>query len=55
MELEVKPTISIKDGLHSGVIEKVEYRTDPYNYTDVIVKVDGDYSNQALAPFKTPY
>ncbi len=42
MELEVKPTISIADGLHTGVIEKIEYRTDPYNYTDVIVKVDGE-------------
>lgn len=42
MELVVKPTISIADGLHTGVIEKIEYRTDPYSYTDVIVKVDGE-------------
>ncbi len=41
MELEVKPKIQIEDGSHTGIIETVEYRTDPYNYTDVIVKVDG--------------
>ncbi len=41
MQLEVKPKIQIEDGSHTGVIETVEYRTDPYNYTDVIVKVDG--------------
>lgn len=41
MELEVKPKISIEDGSHTGVIEAIEYRDDPYKYTDVIVKVDG--------------
>lgn len=40
MELEVKPKIQIEDGSHTGIIETIEYRTDPYNYTDVIVKVD---------------
>ncbi len=40
MELEVKPKIQIEDGSHTGIIETIKYRTDPYNYTDVIVKVD---------------
>ncbi len=51
MELEVKPTISIDDGAHTGVVEKVEFRTDPYSYTDVIVKVDEkDFSLKWGAP-----
>ena len=38
MELEVKESISLEDGVHKGRIEKVEYRTEPFEYTDIFVK-----------------
>ncbi len=38
MELEVKESKSLKDGKHTGEITKVEYRTTPYEYTDVFIK-----------------
>lgn len=38
MEFEVKESISLEDGMHSGVVCKVMYRTEPYEYTDVYIK-----------------
>lgn len=38
MELPVEKTIRIEDGVHEGLITKVEYRTKPYTYTDVFVE-----------------
>jgi len=38
MELEVKEPVKLDDGKHSGRIIRVEYRDDPYNYTDVFIK-----------------
>jgi len=40
VKLKVKESISIEDGLHTGKVDRIEYRTDPYEYTDVIVKLD---------------
>ncbi len=40
MELEWKESIQIPDGKKSGEITKIEYRTDPYEYTDIFVKLD---------------
>jgi len=40
MELEWKETIIIPDGNHTGTITKIEYRTEPFEYTDVYVKLD---------------
>lgn len=40
MELEWKETITISDGNHTGVISKIEYRHEPYEYTDVFIKLD---------------
>lgn len=39
-ELEWKEAIKIPDGNHSGEITKVEERTEPFEYTDVFVKLD---------------
>lgn len=38
MEIEVKEPLSLADGLHEGVVERVEYREVPYKYTDVYIK-----------------
>ena len=40
MELEWKEAVKIPDGSHTGVISKVVYRTEPYEYTDIYVKLD---------------
>jgi hypothetical protein len=40
MELEWKEPIQIPDGNQTGTIVKIAYRTDPYEYTDIIVKLD---------------
>ena len=39
-ELEWQEPIQIPDGRHTGKISKVEFRTEPYRYTDVYVKMD---------------
>ncbi len=38
MELEVKEPLSLADGLHEGVVERIEYREEPYRYTDLYIK-----------------
>ena len=41
MELEVKATAYVEEGKHQGEITKVEYRHQPFEYTDIYVRVDG--------------
>ena len=38
MELEVKNVKSLEDGKHKGVIVRIEYRHDPFEYTDIFIK-----------------
>ena len=38
MEFEVKESKALEDGRHEGVITRVDYRTEPYKYTDVYIK-----------------
>lgn len=38
MEFEVKESIALEDGKHEGVISKIQYRIEPYEYTDVFIK-----------------
>lgn len=38
MEFEVKESKALEDGRYDGEIVRVEYRTDPYEYTDVFIK-----------------
>jgi len=40
MEFEVKKQIEVEEGKHTGKITKVEYRTDPYAYTDIFIQLD---------------
>lgn len=37
-EFKVLPSKELEEGQHTGVIEKIEYRTEPYAYTDVYIK-----------------
>lgn len=42
MELKVQADrAEITDGLHDGVIIGVEYRTEPYEYTDLVIEFGG--------------
>lgn len=41
MDIEVKAPIEIPDGNHKGQITKILYRTEPYDYTDIYVSVEG--------------
>jgi hypothetical protein len=40
MEIEVKETIKIPEGQQKGKIAKIEYRTEPYKYTDLIIMME---------------
>ena len=40
MEFEVKELVKIDNGAHTGVIVEVEYRTDPYKYTDAWIEFE---------------
>lgn len=41
MKLKVNTASIVEDGIHEGVITEIQYRTDPYEYTDVITEVEG--------------
>lgn len=40
MELEVKEVVRVDEGKYFGTITKLEFRSQPYEYTDVYVRVD---------------
>ena len=40
-ELIWKEPIQIPDGKHTGTITRIEERHEPYEYTDVFIKIDG--------------
>ena len=44
MDLPVVKSKKLEDGIHNGVIEEVEYRTEPYAYTDVVVKMSDGFT-----------
>lgn len=51
MELEWKTPINIPDGKQSGKIIRIDYRTDPYEYTDIVIKLDeGDFEMKYGCP-----
>lgn len=39
MKIKAEKALKLDDGEHEGVIEDIKYREEPYNYTDVVVKV----------------
>jgi len=40
MELEWQEAKRIPDGKHTGRIVRVDYREEPYEYTDIVVRID---------------
>ena len=40
MEFEVQESKILEDGKHNGVITKIEYRTEPYSYTDIFIQTE---------------
>lgn len=53
MEIEVKETVVLKEGSYIGSVSKVEYREEPYKYTDIYIKLDipdKDYELKAGYP-----
>lgn len=50
MELEVKKPKTIEDGAHDGVITAVEYRQQPYEYTDIVIEFDSGIQLKAGYP-----
>jgi len=38
MEIEVKASANLEDGKHTGVVDNVEFRSEPFSYVDVFVK-----------------
>ena len=41
VELTWKEHVKIPNGEKTGEITKIQYRTDPFEYTDILVKLDG--------------
>jgi len=39
MEFEMKKPVEVADGVHQGEISRVEYRTEPFAYTDTFIKL----------------
>ncbi len=40
MKLKVKEFKEISEGRHTGKISRLEFRTEPYEYTDVYIELD---------------
>jgi len=41
MEIEVKESKTINEGKHEGIITQIEYREEPYAYTDIFIESEG--------------
>lgn len=39
MNIKVTQRLEVADGLHEGVIVDVEYRDEPYEYTDLVIEL----------------
>tara|TARA_Y100000310_G_C20215510_1_gene593340 strand:- start:1 stop:366 length:366 start_codon:yes stop_codon:yes gene_type:complete len=42
MEIPMREAKKLEDGKHTGKIIDVKYKTDPYEYTHVVIKVDNE-------------
>jgi len=40
MEIEIKAERRIEDGMHYGRISTINYRTEPYAYTDLVIELE---------------
>ena len=40
MKITAEKSVKLEDGKHTGVIDDIQYRSDPYAYTDIVIKID---------------
>ena len=40
MKARMKEYKPIEDGRHTGVVQELKYRTEPYSYVDIVIKED---------------
>lgn len=38
MGIQAKKSIKIEDGLHTGIVKRVEFVTEPYSYTEIYIE-----------------
>ena len=50
MKLPIKEPKIVDEGKHNGVIIAVEYRDEPYKYTDVIIELEKELTLKAGYP-----
>ena len=50
LKLKIEEAKKIKDGVHEGIIKAVEYRTEPFNYTDFVIEVKNEFTMKASFP-----
>src|SRR3990167_2260408 len=41
MKFVVKAPVALEDGVYQGVIKRIEYREEPFHYTDIFIMPDG--------------
>ena len=47
-ELEWSESKRVLDGTHTGIITNVSYRTEPFEYTDIFVKIDNIFTKDDI-------
>lgn len=52
MKIPVEESKKVAEGKHDGEIVDIKYRTEPYEYTDIIVKVEDDIELSVGYPTK---
>jgi len=50
MNIKVEASKKIEDGVHTGAVVDVEYRDDPYEYTDVVIELPDKVQIKASYP-----
>jgi hypothetical protein len=50
MMIKVEASKKIDDGVHKGTIKDVDYRTEPFNYTDIEIELDDKVTIRASYP-----
>ena len=48
MEIEAKEIKTLDDGTHSGIMKRIEYREEPFRYTDIYIGITDEDKNFEL-------
>jgi len=54
MEIEVKSPMNVAEGQHIGVITRIEYRNEPYKYTDSFIETKDAEGNVVELKYGCP-